>query len=61
MILGDDIGYNFIYYMINKNKFNNIKVILIYKDNLLESGYIVVVILIYVYEVFIWVKICGFI
>lgn len=61
MILGDDIGYNFICYMINKNKFNNIKVILIYRDNLLESGYIVVVILIYVYEVFIWVKICGFI
>lgn len=61
MILGDDIGYKFIYYMINKNKFNNIKVILIYRDNLLESGYIVVVILIYVYEVFIWVKICGFI
>lgn len=61
MILGDDIGYNFIYYMINKNKFYNIKVILIYRDNLLESGYIVVVILIYVYEVFIWVKICGFI
>lgn len=61
MILGDDIGYKFIYYMINKNKFYNIKVILIYRDNLLESGYIVVVILIYVYEVFIWVKICGFI
>lgn len=61
MILGDDIGYNFIYYMINKNKFYNIKVILIYRDNLFESGYIVVVILIYVYEVFIWVKICGFI
>lgn len=61
MILGGDIGYNFIYYMINKNKFYNIKVILIYRDNLLESGYIVVVILIYVYEVFIWVKICGFI
>lgn len=53
MILGDDIGYIFIYYMINKNKFYNIKVILIYRDNLLESGYIVVFILIYVYEVFI--------